>query len=78
MLELSLLGVKIVLDDFGTGFSSLGQLKDLPVDVLKIDRVFVQENLSIGWPFCGPSWRSDTAWGWWWRKESKTGRRSLA
>jgi EAL domain-containing protein (putative c-di-GMP-specific phosphodiesterase class I) len=44
MLELSLMGVKISLDDFGTGLSSLGQLKDLPVDVLKIDRVFVQEN----------------------------------
>ncbi len=35
------IGVTISVDDFGTGYTSLGQLKDLPVTELKIDRSFV-------------------------------------
>lgn len=36
------LGVRIALDDFGSGYSSLGRLQTMPLDLLKIDRQFVQ------------------------------------
>lgn len=39
--ELKELGFLITIDDFGSGYSSLGTLRDLPIDVLKLDRSFL-------------------------------------
>jgi diguanylate cyclase (GGDEF)-like protein/PAS domain S-box-containing protein len=41
LAALKVLGVQIALDDFGSGYSSLHYLRTLPVDVLKIDKAFV-------------------------------------
>ena len=44
--KIAALGVKISIDDFGTGFSSLAYLKKLPISTLKIDRAFVKDMLT--------------------------------
>jgi len=43
LLELRKKGIRIALDDFGTGFSSINHLKQLPIDILKIDKTIVQK-----------------------------------
>jgi diguanylate cyclase (GGDEF)-like protein len=41
--QLKQLGLRVSVDDFGTGYTSLGHLKDLPIDRMKIDRSFVHD-----------------------------------
>ncbi len=43
--QLRAIGLKIAIDDFGTGFSCLASLKQLPLDCLKIDKIFIDDML---------------------------------
>lgn len=41
LADIRSLGVRVALDDFGTGYSSLNHIREMPIDVIKIDRCFI-------------------------------------
>ncbi len=43
LADIRRLGVRVALDDFGTGYASLNHIRELPIDVIKIDRCFVMD-----------------------------------
>ena len=46
--------IRISMDDFGSGYSSLNALKDILFDEVKIDKRFLSDDLSENWKDCPP------------------------
>ena len=42
--ELRKKGIRIAMDDFGVGYSSISNLRDMPIDIVKIDRTFIEKS----------------------------------
>lgn len=43
LADIRKLGAKVALDDFGTGYSSLNHIREMPLDIIKIDRCFIMD-----------------------------------
>ncbi len=50
MSDIKKLGVRIALDDFGTGYSSLNHIREIPLDVIKVDQTFVKDLVEEDYP----------------------------